>query len=301
MTWIGPRGHAVPAWRSGSIRPSFAPRLLQAARQSVSRDEFFTGLFILALVNGLAARASQLMRHLDLSALAATALSVSAVVWFACFAALALALRSNKDEEVTTADGLVGVAVVFLVAVPISQLSWFALATLALYVLRTSQAGSTMRRAALIFLAITVPMCWGPLLLEAVAKPFLWTDALFVSNLIGTEQTGNLVKFADGSGYFQIFPACSSYHNVSLALLAWISVSQFVEHEWSPKDLVWCLLAALSVLTVNVTRIGLIGLYREHFETIHGPFGSGVADCVSLSLILTICLLGVRREVFSRP
>jgi len=185
--------------------------------------------------------------------------------------------------------------------VPLKEPSWFALAALALYVIWTSQAGSTMRRGALIFLAITVPMCWGPFLLHAFAQPFLWTDAMFVSNLIGTEQTGNLVKFADGSGYFQIFPECSSYHNMSLAFLAWISASQFVEHKWSPKNLVWCLLAVLSVFAVNVTRIGLIGLYRDHFETIHGPFGSAVADCLSLSLILAICLLGVRREIFARP
>jgi exosortase/archaeosortase family protein len=301
MTWVGPRDHAVAARRSNSIWALFTPRLLRAVRQSVSRDEFFAGLFILALVNGMGSRASQSLRLLDLSALAAAALSVSAVVWFACFAALSLALRRNGDEEVNTVDSLVGVAVLFLVAVPLPEPSWFALALVALYVLRTSQAGSTIRRSALIFLAVTVPMCWGPFLLHAFAQPFLWTDALFVSNLIGTEQTGNLVKFADGSGYFQIFPECSSYHNISLALLAWISVSQLVEHKWSPKDLFWCLLAVLSVLAVNVTRIGLIGLYRDHFETIHGPFGSTVADCVSLSLILAICLLGVRREIFARP
>jgi exosortase/archaeosortase family protein len=290
------QGH-VHAW----LRVSFGPRPFRALRQSVSRNEFFAGLFILALVNGLASRASEGLRDLDLSALAAAALSVSAVVWFACFAALSLVLRRDAHAELRTIDFKVGVAVSFLVAVPFPQLSWFALAALALYVLRASQAGSTMRRGALILLAVTVPMCWGPFLLHAFAKPFLWTDALFVSNLIGTEQTGNLVKFVDGSGYLEIFPECSSYHNISLALLAWIAVSQFVEHKWSPKDLVWCLLAALSVLTVNVARIGLIGLYRDHFETIHGPFGSAVADCVSLSLILVICLVGVRHEIFARP
>jgi exosortase/archaeosortase family protein len=301
MSWVGRGGNAVPARTSDWIRASFALGLLRAVRQSVSRDQFFTGLFILALVNGLAARATQGSSHLDLSALAAAALSVSAVVWFACFAALSLVLRKSGDEAVKTVDGLVGFAVLFLVAVPFKELSWFALAALALYVFWISEAGSTIRRGALIFLAITVPMCWGPLVLHAFAQPFLWTDALFVSNLIGTERTGNLVKFADGSGYFQIFPACSSYHNMSLAFLAWISVSQFVERKWSPQDLVWCLLAALSVLAVNVTRIGLIGLYRDHFETIHGPFGAAIADTVSLSLILAICLLGVRREIFARP
>ena len=301
MSWVGQGGHAVPVRTSGRLRASSPPRILRGVLQSVSRDQFFTGLFILALVNGLAARASQGLSQFDLSALAAAALGVSAVVWFACFAALSLVLRETGDEAVKTVDGFVGFAVLFLVAVPVKELSWFALAALGLYVIWTSQAGSTMRRGALIFLAITVPMCWGPLSLHAFAQPFLWTDALFVSNLIGTAQTGNLVKFADGSGYFQIFPACSSYHNMSLAFLAWISASQFVERKWSPIDLVWCLLAALSVFAVNVTRIGLIGLYRNHFETIHGPFGSTVADCLSLSLILAICLLGVRREIFARP
>ena len=301
MSWVGQGGHAVPVRTADRLRASSPSSILRGVRRSVSRDQFFTGLFILALVNGLAARASQGLSHFDLSALGAAALGVSAVVWFACFAALSLVLRKTGDEAVKTVDGFLGFAVLFLVAVPIKELSWFALAALALYVIWTSQAGSTMRRGALIFLAITVPMCWGPLSLHAFAQPFLWTDALFVSNLIGTEQTGNLVKFADGSGYFQIFPACSSYHNMSLAFLAWISASQFVERKWSPMDLVWCLLAALSVFAVNVTRIGLIGLYRDHFETIHGPFGSTVADCLSLSLILAICLLGVRREIFARP
>jgi exosortase/archaeosortase family protein len=269
-------------------------------RESATRDEFFAGLFILALVNGLASRASQGLRDLDLSALAGAALSISAVVWFACFAALSLVLREKGDEKLKTFDLLVGLAVLVLVLLPFPELSWFALAAFALYVLRTAQTGSTIRRGAIIFLAVTVPMCWGPLLLHAFAQPFLWTDALFVSSLIGTEHTGNLVKFADGSEYFQILPACSSFHNISLAFLAWISVSQFAEHKRSPKDLVWCLLAALSVLAVNIIRIGLIGLYRDHFETIHGQFGSTIADWVSLSLIFAICVLGVRREIFAR-
>ena len=295
MSWVG---HAVPARTYD--RGCSPPRILLTVRKSVSRNQLFTGLFILALVNGLAARVSQGLDNFDVAAIAAAALGVSAVVWFACVAALSLVLRKTRDEAVKTVDAFVGFAVLFLVAVPIKELSWFALAALAVYVIWTLQADSVMRRGALIFLAITVPMCWGPLLLHVFAKPFLWTDALFVSNLIGTEQTGNLVKFADGSGYFQIFPACSSYHNVSLAFLGWISASQFVERKWSPMDLVWCLLAALSVVAVNVTRIGLIGLYRDHFETIHGTFGSTIADCVSLGLILAICLLGVRREIFAR-
>jgi exosortase/archaeosortase family protein len=287
---------AVPDW---TVRASFASSLIRALRRSVSRDEFFAGLLILALVNGIGSRASQSLKPLDLLGLAAAGLHVSAIVWFACFAALSLVLRSAGDEQIKTVDAFMGIAILFLVAVPLPETSWFALAAVALYVFRTSLGGSKMRRGAFILLAVTVPMCWGPLLLDALPTPFLWIDAVLVSNLIGTQQSGNLVKFVDGSGYFQIFPLCSSYHNISLAVLAWISVGQFVEHKWSPKDLLWCLLAVFSVLIVNTVRLGLIGLYRNHFETIHGTFGSTIADYVSLTLVVVICLWGLRREIFA--
>ena len=164
------------------------------------------------------------------------------------------------------------------------------------YVVLVSHPVSTMGRASIIFLAITLPMFWGPLLLRALAAPFLWIDAVLVSNLIGTSRIGNAVAFSDGLGSFQIFPPCSSFHNTSLAFLAWLTATQYFGHKWSPIDIAWCLLATLSVLSVNVVRLGLIGLHREHFDTIHGSFGSMIADGMSLSLILIICLIGVRRR-----
>jgi exosortase/archaeosortase family protein len=301
MTWIGRNDHVVPTRNSDRSLLSFPLKFLWAVQKSMSRAQFFSGLFILALVNGLAARVIESSINLNFfEGTAAALLGVSAVVWFACFAAVSLVLGSTDKDELKPADLLFGSVVLLLVAVPIKELSWLALGAQAIYVLGVSRAGSTMSRAALIFVAITVPMCWGPLVLHAFAQPFLWTDAVFVSNLIGTERIGNVVGFAHGAGTFQIFPACSSFHNMSLAFLAWMATSQFVEHKPSPKDILWCLLAGFSVFGVNVIRLALIGLYREHFETIHGSFGSTVADLVSLSLIVGVCLLGVRREIFAR-
>ena len=53
---------------------------------------------------------------------------------------------------------------------PLKEPSWFALTGLAIYVIASSKAGSPMRRGALVFLAITVPMCWGPFFAPRVFK-----------------------------------------------------------------------------------------------------------------------------------
>jgi hypothetical protein len=72
-------------------------------------------------------------------------------------------------------------------------------------------------RGALILLAMTAPMLWSRLLFQIFAKPILNIDATLVSVLLGTDRSGNMVGFLDGSGYMIVLPACSSLANMSLA------------------------------------------------------------------------------------
>jgi exosortase/archaeosortase family protein len=125
-------------------------------------------------------------------------------------------------------------------------------------------------------------------------------DALFAALLSGAVRSGNAVRFSDGSGYFEIGPPCSSFHNMSLAFAACVAASQFVGRRWSPRMAAWFALATFSVFAVNVSRLALIGLYREHFDLIHGPIGNGVADWLSICLIGAVCYFGVRRDLAPR-
>jgi hypothetical protein len=65
-------------------------------------------------------------------------------------------------------------------------------------------------------------------------------------------------------------------------------------------SLAWGLLAALSVLVVNVSRLSLIGLFPAYYPAIHGSPGSDIAAWLSLALVVAISLLGVGREAFIR-
>jgi hypothetical protein len=83
---------------------------------------------------------------------------------------------------------------------------------------------------------------------------------------------------------------------MSIAILVWITISNTLGSAWSARHLAWGLLAAASVLAVNVSRLSLIGLFPAYYPTIHGSPGSEIAAWLSLTLVVTISLLGIGRE-----
>jgi len=274
--------------------------LLSLFSRAVSRDAFFAGLFILLCTNGLAARVFGVIHVLgSLQGVLAT-FNISVFVWIACIAGPWLLLSSKCEEKITTADAIVGLAAMGFALVPLASLSWLALAGLALYVLWHSHPGSERRRGALILLALTGPMLWGPLLIDMFAQLIARADAIIVADLIGTQRLGNVINFVHETKTFQVAPGCSSLHGVSLAVLAWMTITKTIRPAPSPCGLGWCALAVLSVVAVNDFRLCLIGLYPAHFDTIHGTFGSMIVSWASFALIVTISLLGVRREIFTR-
>jgi len=187
-----------------------------------------------------------------------------------------------------------------LTVLPMFWFSWLAVTGLSLYILLFANGGSTLRRGAVILLALTVPMLWSKLLFRFFAKLILDIDALLVASLLGTDRIGNMVSFADGSGHMVVLPACSSLTNMSLAFLCWVSITQWAGHRWSAVDMLWSSLVCISVIAVNVTRISLMGLSHRHYELIHSELGDMVANSIMLCLMIGFSVLGARRELFSR-
>ena len=277
-----------------------APRrgLVAALRHSIARNEFFAGLYVLGLANGLVARGFS-TAHYDNWAGVLLSLDVNVIVLFACFAGLS-AIFSDNREQIRPTDLAVGAVFLMFTVLPIFALSWVAVTGLSLYILLFANGSAARKRGALILLALTVPMLWSRLLFQLFAKIILDIDAWLVASLMGTHRVGNMVSFADASGYMIVLPACSSLTNMSLAFLCWVSITQWAEHRWSAWDILWSLLVCISVITVNVTRISLMGLSHRHYELIHSELGDMVANSIMLCLMIGFSVLGARRELFSR-
>ena len=250
------------------------PRVFAALRGALSRDEFFAGLFILGCANGLFGRVLLAWTSEGWSGL--LGVDISVIVLFACFAGLSTLLQSGR-EPIKPADLAVGGIFLILVALPIFSLSWIAVTGLSLYILLFARDSSERTRGAIIMLALTVPMLWSKLLFQFFNRLILEIDASLAALLLNVHQVGTLVPFRDGSGFMVVLPACSSLANMSLAFLCWVSVTQWAKHRWVPIDLMWSLLAVVSVVGVNVTRIALSGVSRSYYDAIHG---SGLGQTV---------------------
>jgi len=263
------------------------------------RNEFFAGLFFLGCANGLAEKVNVTLRRMGWVDAATGMFDISAIVLAACAAGLWFTMRPGK-QSVNPTDLAVGGIALALIALPVGALSWFAVSGLALYILAFTNADASVRRGAIILLAMTVPVLWSRLLFRFFANFILEIDASLVGWLVGTDRTGNMVMFARDGGYLVILSGCSSLANMSIAFLCWITVSEWAEHRRSINDLWWYLLACGSVLVINVGRMSMMGLSLQHYEALHSPVGDAVTHGMILVTTLGWSLLGVRRELFAR-
>jgi exosortase/archaeosortase family protein len=274
---------------------------LAGLRNSMTRDELFAGLCILACANGLWGRVIMAVREGGWQG-AVFSLDISAFVLFACVGAVWLLLR-DRNGEIRSGDLAVAVALIIFIVLPIPALGWMALTGLSLYILLFSNGSSSRKRGAILMLAITVPMLWTPLLIQFFEGPVLGLDASLVAWLIGSHRTGNMVAFSQGSGYVQIAPACSSITNLALAFLCWVGVMQWANRRLSPEDILWALLVCSSAVAINVMRIALVAHSREYYEVFHDQYWdltSAIANVVTMAAASGFSVLGARRELFSR-
>jgi hypothetical protein len=265
--------------------------------EDLSRRDFLGGLLILGCANGLSSRIIEVVRSVGWATALVSTFGVSVIVWISCCAGLALVL-GGRSGRANAADFAAGAAFLLLVALPISSLSWVAVAGLCIYILATTNCPST-RQGAFILLATSVPMLWSRLLFKFFATPILNADAFLVGLMLGTKRSGNMIEFTDHSGELVVLAPCSSLANVSLAILCWVTISELAAHKRSTGDIFWCFLACASVVAVNVSRMAMMGISTSAYNTVHSDFGGAITSLIITAITISICLLGTRRELFA--
>lgn len=269
-----------------------------AQSRNVSCPVLFGSLIGIGYVNGLSEKISGALVQKGALIAALNTFDVSMFVWLALGAGLLLVF-SSFPSKVRTHDWAIAALAGVAMLLPVPAMSWLAVTGLALFLFAVSTPGSTSRRGAAILFAATIPAFWAGVALSLLSDAVLAVDATLVSLAIGSERQGNLVPFADGSGALWIAPGCSSFTNLSLAILAFVGLVNFTSGKWSKAKLGLAALACVAVVMINVARISLIGYFPGYFDLIHGEVGASLAGWATTLAIIGIGWLAVRRDAIT--
>jgi hypothetical protein len=254
---------------------------------NLPRPAFFAALVVIGFANGISENVYRTVADRGLWTAAFDTFGVSIVLWSACAAAVVALFRIRAEEELRRGDLVIATLAGLAFLLPVPHASWIGLCLIALH-LHITASDRAARRAAAIVFALTIPLFWARLLFAAFSDAMLRSDARLVAWIVGTEPAGNVVPLADGSGSMFIAPACSSLANLSLAILSAAVFVNVRSGRWTSASVGWALASAALVVAINVTRIGLIGLYPSHFALIHGPVGAAIAGWLTLIVIIAI-------------
>ncbi|GEM_PF-4711199 len=239
------------------------------------------------------------LNTLDLTSPATLLLSLfsaNLVYCFACFAVIQRLRQSNAAIAATAPEtGLTLLGMLATVGVSLFANAYaigIMSTLLSLVLICHYRSDPYLRTAGMILAAISVHVLWAPLLFVLLQPMLLVADAAAVSlwlSFLRPDITLQGQTFAAPGGHaIALIGACSSFHNISIAILAYVSVALLLRKQWLPADVLW--LAAIVVIMVmfNVLRIGLVAWSREAYLYWHDGSGSQW-----LALLQTLVLFGV--------
>jgi exosortase/archaeosortase family protein len=267
-----------------------ASKPAEARGHWLARTDFFALLFGVAIVNSLAPRISGALAEGFYTALFSL-LGVNAALWLALYAIFRTALDDGVAGPLRRADFYVAALVLICSLVPVVAVASVGLFLAALYLLRTTAPGTPPRKLALIALAASGPLLWGPTCLALLGPEITRLEALIISAGTGLPAQGNVYRSFDGSASFIVAGSCSALANISIALLLLVVLTQLLDIPLS-RRLVPVALAAVAVtVCANVGRLAALGMWPAHYHYLHEGGGRELAAWTSL--ILTGAVIGI--------
>jgi exosortase/archaeosortase family protein len=267
------------------------------SRGRIGRAELFLWVAVCLFAN----HAFQVIDFRSLEALGASLATLNIILWFACYVVLRRLWEADGGEPADAVDVLVAVATGLLIlftSLMTTRYSAGASATaMALYLLARHRDDAHLKAAGAVLLALSVHLVWGPVIFLFFTPELLRVDAVLVGGMfkaLRPDIVWNDTRFASPSGHeVALIGGCSSFHNISSALLACASVAMLVRTEWRRSDILVALVASLAMVGINVGRICLLGWSTQAYQFWHEGAGSPILVLLQTAVIMAIAYWGI--------
>ena len=103
----------------------------------------------------------------------------------------------------------------------------------------------------------------------------------------------NIITLPNGHGIV-LYPYCSSFHNVSLALLCWLTLTKLRHLNLRGYDFVVGGLAASTMMLLNTARLYLMALDVDNYHFWHDGAGFYIFEVGASISVLLLAMYGSR-------
>jgi Transmembrane exosortase (Exosortase_EpsH) len=269
------------------------------ASTPVSRRELFIWFASILCVTAVVQTAMHSGASLEFLADDLAGISVFRIIgWFAVLRLLVLersaAAATRQDMWATGVFGAMSL-------MPAEKMLWITASLAAVYIYVCNQRGSNGRAGATVLGALCVQSLWGPTLFHFFSVFILKADAALVGVALDMTQSGFLwhdnVISTEGHSV-EIYEACSSFHNVSLAALCWITLTKLNRPTFIKSDFLFGTAGCVAMIALNAARLFLMALSHANYLYWHDGFGAEIFAVSSSLIIAVICVWGasVRHE-----
>jgi hypothetical protein len=275
-----------------SVSGRIVAQTRQRAGDLARRDVFIWGAAILFL-NQIFGEAKE-MTGTSIEALVANLGAIGIFQYMAWYAVFRLLASSSAVPAARARDVLVTAVLCLLVFLPTSRMIWVPATGIAFYLWRFSAGDPKLRAAGIVLAALSVQELWGHILFNLITFPLLRAETAVVGTLMdlirpGTVWQDNMVRAPSGFGII-IINSCSSFHNLSLALLCWVTISRLSHQDWRARDFVFGAVIGFVMIMFNVVRLCLMGWSIDLYHYWHDGIG---AEMFAVGASLTILLLSL--------
>jgi hypothetical protein len=217
------------------------------------------------------------------------------MAWYAIFRLLA---SSDPAPTAQLRDFLTSIVLCCLLFLPTPRIIWCVALGIAIFCLIRNEGDPKLRAAGIVLAALSIQEFWGHVFFDLFALSLLRGETAIVGTIlqaarVGTAWQDNVITAPSGFGIVVLSP-CSSFHNLSVAMLCWLTVSNLRNQNWQVRDLVTGALVGVTMIFCNVTRLCLMAWSIDLYNYWHNGVGAQIFAIGASLLILLMSLCGSR-------
>jgi len=291
--WRRPRGRSI----GGSVPSEARTALpLTVAAAPIGRRELLLWIVLCLFAN----QALLLLNVESFDAFAASLLSQNDIYWLACAVTI---YRLSISERTVGADRVdctlalsLGVFVLLSSFLPYRFGIGLLTTMVALYLLLPNNGDRNLKAAGGVLLALSMQLIWGPIFFQLFTPELLKVDAGLVGTLLTMLRPDILWKgmtfFAPDGHAVSLIAGCSSFNNVSNAVLACAAVTMSRRTEWLRHDIATVVIAGIAMILFNSARICLIAWSANYHSFWHDGAGAQILAIAQTLVVVAIAWWG---------